>query len=260
MKALNNPHLTLLIACVCLLSSCTDDVLVPEVSGTVNDLSVNSATARKKAPPVSMFSRDDRSYAFNYDEQGRLASIDATSNGTLLYQYIVHYQGDRFVRADLVENGQIMSSHRNFEFDKRGRIVAYDYVSFFFPEDFPDGLVQHSTVMYDKKGNVIGSNGVEFLTYDPHRNVVQWLDDTFTYNKKISNPLNNIPDLWLVFVEEFAFVQLILSPDMMTSKTVNNVMSSLTTTYTHEFNSAGQVISMVGVTNGAVTERYTFSY
>jgi hypothetical protein len=257
MKTLCTSLRVTLIAFVCLLTSCTDDVLRNHQAAVLDDFS--DEAARKKMAPVSVFSVNDRDYDFIYDDSGRLSSIIVTSGGDLMYQYIVHYKGDQFVGADLVENGEVVSSNTNFEFDKKGRILAYDYVFFYVPE-FPEGITEHNTLMYDQKGNLVGMNGVEFLGYDPHRNIVLWHDDSFEYDHKTSNPLNSIPNLWLVFVEEFGYAQLILSADLSTSKTITNVSSTSTTTYTHQYNSAGQLISKVGTTNGVVTERYTFSY
>lgn len=260
MKTLCTYFCPTLVALMFLVNGCTEHVVTPHQAEIhVNAVSDNDDAARKKTAPVSIFSVDGRDYEFVYDVNGRLSSIVATSGGALIYEYVVHYKGDRFVGADLVENGEVVSSNTNFVFDKKGRILSYDYVFFYVPE-FPEGIVEHNTLMYDHKGNVIGMNDVQFLTYDPHRNITLWHDDTFTYDHRKSNPLNSIPDLWLVFVEEFGYAQLIMSADLSTSKTIRNINTTTTTTYTHEYNSAGQLISKVGVTNGAVTERYTFSY
>lgn len=245
-------------------SSCTDVELAPrQVTSMNEDISQEDKAGRKKKVSVSVFSVDGRDYEFIYDGEGRLSSINASDQGGLIYQYIVRYDGDQFIAADLVENGQVMSSNRNFEFDKKGRIVAFDYVSFFYPDQFPEGLVEHNTVTYDKKGNAVQVRG-QALTYDQHRNIIQWGESTFAFprnsNPRNANPLNDIPDLWLVFVEEFGHAELMLSPQLSTSKTFPGGAGMLTTTYTHQYNEAGQLIRKTGVTNGNVTELYTFSY
>src|SRR5688500_6077439 len=96
-----------LVAFVCLLmSSCSDVELAPQqVPFQDEDIPQADQAGRKKKAPVSVFRVDGRDYDFNYDSEGRLLSIDASDQGGLIYQYVVRYDGDQFIAADLVENG-----------------------------------------------------------------------------------------------------------------------------------------------------------
>jgi YD repeat-containing protein len=250
MRSLFPTSINFLVILLLIVSSCSDQEITPVTEST----SIDEAAARKSAPLVSSFSYNNRLYEFTYDSEGRVTTI-SVSEGSIFYTYVAHYDGDQLISADLVEDGRVMSSNTNFEFDRKGRIIAYDYVSYFFP-DIPEGLRTHYMLTYDKKGNLVTMFDNSTLVYDNHRNVIQWGDRIFTY-ERMSNPFYSIPDLWLIFVEETYYAELMISPNVNTSQTFPN---GIVTTYQNEFDENGNLIRRVSLVNGSVIETLTFTY
>jgi YD repeat-containing protein len=243
------------IILICLVfTSCHEQEIVPSVKTQQLITAASSAEFTKMSSvPMSSFTFNGRTYSFVYDEQGRVSSINVVQ-GTIQYQYVAHYEGDRLVSADLIENGQVMSSNTNFEYGKKGVILSYDYVSYFYPE-FPEGIVQHQTLSYNSRGDIVRTQDNSELTYDGHRNVVQWGSTQFTYDKGL-NPFSVFPDLWILFVEEPFLMEFTLSENNSTSRTNGGVIID----YVNEYNEQGQLISKTGYSNGQVNDTITFTY
>ena len=235
-----------------MISSCSDPAISPRKP--TNSTNEADEVARKFKTPVSSFTFNGRLYEFVYDSNGKVASITA-SQGSVAYMYVTHYEGDRLISADLVEDGKVMSSNTNFEYDKKGRVLSYDYVSYFFPE-YPEGVTQHYTVSYDKKGNMIQAPDGSQLASDNRGNIIQWGGTSFTF-ERASNPFYQIPDLWMVFVEEPFFWEFILSPNNATSRTAAN---GAVTTYQNQYDASGRLISRTGYMNGQEIEEISLSY
>ena len=233
-----------------------------EISPVINDTS-SSATGiteengrRKLKSPLTSFSFNDRTYTFNYNDAGELVEITASQNETILYSYVPHYDRRQLISADLIENGKVMSSNTNFDFDKKGNITGYDYVSYFFPE-YPNGIAFPYTLVYDKKGNISTMSDNSSLLYDHKDNVVQWGDRRFIFDTKNLNPFYQYEDLWLVFVEEPFLTELMLSPNLMTSQ---SSADGQVTTYSNVYDSQRRLVTRIATVNGEVTETMHFTY
>ncbi|HYG01441.1 MAG TPA: hypothetical protein VD927_03300 [Chryseosolibacter sp.] len=241
-----------------MLISCGEDEITPiNHDGETSSDAISDENGRRKLKELlSSFWYNDRIYDFSYDEAGRIENITATENGTILYTYVPHYNGDQLISSDLVEGGMVMSSNTHFLFDKKGNIISYDYLSYFFPE-YPDGIAFPYSLAYDKKGNISRMTDNSILLYDNKRNAIQWGDRQFTFDTKKLNPFYVYDNLWLVFVEEPFYAELMLNPNIMTSQTFPN---GVITIYENVYDNDGRLITRISKVNGSVIETMQFTY
>jgi YD repeat-containing protein len=253
---LTSAFLKILLLVIAVMTSCsTEENIRPTENDPMTEArALEDPSARKRTQPVSAFTYNGRRYDFIYDAEGRVTTVTA-SEGSILYTYVTTYEGDQLISSNLVEGDKVMSSNTNFQFDKKGRIIAYDYVSYFYPE-YPEGLVTHYTLGYDKKGNLIKMYDGSILQYDNHHNVIQWGSRVLTYENK-TNPLNVVDDLWLIFVEEPYIAEFSLSQNVSTSQLLSN---GIMVVYQNEYNESGLLIRKTATINGSVNEVLEFFY
>jgi hypothetical protein len=166
------------------------------------------------------------------------------------YQYVAHYGGDQLISADLVEDGEVVSSNTNFQFDSNGNVVAYDYVY------HPGGYAQTYTLGYDDEGNLTRLYDGTIVTYNRKGNAVQIGDSGFTYHSR-TNPLGSYDDLWLVFVEEPFIAEYFLSNHVV-SKEVRP--DGTVVTYTNEYDKDRRLIRTTATANDQVISEVTYTY
>jgi hypothetical protein len=122
--------------------------------------------------------------------------------------YRVHFK-DRGTRMDtviLIVDGEWISRHTNFHYDKKGRITQYTYYPNLPWEEDPNAYAKTYTITYDNKDRVTSINGVLF-TYDRNDDLVQIQNGPDTYSFTYSNaspvnPLHYVPNLFAIMIEE----------------------------------------------------------
>ena len=239
-----------------ILFSCSEtEQLVPATTAQQDGTDARvSAMGKKLKTPITSFTISGRTYEVEYNEAGLISLINAYQDGVLLYQYYAYYEGEQLVRADLVENGQVMSSNTNFQYDSDGNVIAYDYVSYFFPE-FPEGLVEPKTVLLNADGRLASFESMP-LTYDKKGNVIAVGTTSYTYDKNV-NPLSVQDDLWLLLVEEPGYALYTLSPNNTTSVTYGNGERGV---YINEYDKKKRLLWQSLQVNGATTPVISFEY
>ena len=201
-----------------------------------------------------------RHYEFAYDKKGYVDYINVPDPA---YRYEVTYKGKKISSAQLIENGQVVSENHDYEFDKRGNIIAYTYS--WYSEDIPGGYHNVHTLTYDEQNriaSITSDNGTQTFSYNHQGDVIMistsGSETTYTYDNKI-NPLNLIPDLFFIVVEEPFLWEFILSTHnsvtRMETPTVNHPQG-LHTAYTNEYDS---FLRLIRKTDGK-EQGFTFLY
>jgi hypothetical protein len=193
---------------------------------------------------LQSFTRNGRTYHFYYEPNGRVDSIVAT--GDHGYVYHVLYKGSHLDSVILIDNGRIVSTHRNFQY-KGELIVAFDYFDRIDKVPFPWTL----SVSYDGQKRIISidrkfQNKVQShkeWAYNSTDDVVKILgfgsdDGSYTHDSGL-NPLHVVPDLFALFVEEPYIWEYSFSLHNPLSKTIAGRPTMM---YTNEYNPVGQLI------------------
>jgi YD repeat-containing protein len=190
-----------------------------------------------------------RTYDFVYDEHGRVDYIETDAG----YTYEVTYEGGRLKSSAVVEDGKIVSENRNFKYDKDGNIIEYTYTLHDVEYD------KVHMLSYDKKGRLTAittDSGTQSFTYNNKDNVVKasggTSEVTYTYDRKF-NPLNRIPDLLFLVVEETFLWEYILSEDNFVTREEDGVI----TTYVNEYDAFNRLARKYAESPG---DGFTFIY
>jgi len=230
---IKNLSLTLrIVLALVFLSGCNEELL---------DELMNRKGLAKKAQLQEMIFVD-RHYEFTYDRKGLVDRIDALERGEIIYAYDITYKDKKLFSAALVENGAVVSENHDFKFDEKENITGFTYS--WYTEDVPGGV--HSVYLfgYDEKNRLVevsvdGSSSYSY-SYDNRDNISEW--DTFnskvtyTYDEKF-NPLNRVPDLFALLVEEQFFWEYILSEhNSVTRSEITEIRPEpQTTTFMNEY-------------------------
>jgi YD repeat-containing protein len=201
-----------------------------------------------------------RHYEFVYDKKGLVDYIDVPDPG---YRYEVTYKGKKLFSAQLIENGEVVSENHNFKLDKKGNIIEYTYS--WYSDDIPGGYHNVHTMEYDERNRLISvtsDGGTKTFSYNDHGDVTSMststYEATYTYDSKI-NPLNLVPDLFFIVVEEPFLWEFILSTHNSETRTESptvNHPQGLETIYTNEYDS---FLRLIRKTDGG-EEGFTFLY
>ena len=233
---MKHPSIKILVITVLTLSfftGCRDGLL---------DELMNRKGLAKKAQLQEMI-YEGRQYQFTYDNKGLVDYINAVEGGQTIYRYDVTYKKKQLFSAALVENGELVSENRDFKFDENGNIIKYTYT--WYIEDVPGGVSTVYDLVYDDQNRLVvlssdgGSNRNEFI-YDNSDNVSDWTtpssSTTYTYDSKL-NPMNRVPDLLFLLVEEPFFREFILSEHNSVTRSRFTAFNWQTrnTTYTNEY-------------------------
>ena len=216
-----------------LLTGCRD--------GFLDELMNRKGIAKKTR--LKEMTRDGRQYLFTYDNKGFVDYITAVEGGQAMYTYDVTYKKKKLFSAQLVERGEVVSENSNFEFDGAGNIIKYTYTQYL--EDVPEGVSTVHDLDYDNQNRLISlttdgsATGLEWI-YDNRDNVTSSTtpssETTYTYDNRL-NPLNRVPDLFFLVVEEHVFWEFILSEHNSVTRshltTWNN--RTVNTSYTNEY-------------------------
>ena len=167
-----------------------------------------------------------RHYLFYYDPAGFVDSIRAVDVHTT-YLYRIAHHGKRIDSVSLVQNGVVVSTNGNIQYDHKGKIIQYTYTLNAVPGT-PPVLV---TLTYEQghiktiaKSGLM--NSVDTLLFNGQHNLMKWTENyihsplavtTFTYDPGV-NPLYYIDDLFVMFTEESFFWEFIFSQHNSTSK------------------------------------------
>lgn len=190
-----------------------------------------------------------RTYDFVYDQQGLIDYIDTDAG----YMYQVTYEDDKLVSSAVVENGESVSKNHNFKYDKKGNIIEYTYTL------HGDGYSSGHTITYDNRSrltSISNESGTRDYTYNKKNDVVKSVSSgsevTYTYDKK-SNPLNRVPDLFFLVVEEAFLWEYILSEDNFVTRKEDGT----TTIYVNEYDAFNRLIKKYAE---SPTDGFTFVY
>jgi hypothetical protein len=203
----------------------------------------SQAIAKTNNLILQAFTRDSRTYHFYYSPNGMVDSIVATGDDQ--YVYRAWYKGNHLDSVILLDDGRIVSVHRNFQY-KGDLIVGYDYFDRIDNYPFP----WSSSVLYDAQKRIVSIQrahqnnlvGHQQWTYNANNDVVNRTgfgsdDGSYGYDSKL-NPLHMVPDLFVLFVEESYIWEYSFSEHNSISKTI---VGRPTLTYTHQYNGAGQL-------------------
>lgn len=220
-------------------------------------------TGKVKKNLLKEFAYGDRHYEFTYNTDGNVRQIRAYSDG-LEYFYNVAYQGTEIDSVSLIDGGEVISTHKEFMYDKDGKITGFTY-SLPVP-DLPGGFNTPYYIEYDSKDRIISIDGIskyKFI-YGNKRNIHEWIDlnytpgkSTFyTYDKGL-NPLYEVKNLFVLLTEETAFWEYLLSENNSLTKTTPD---GNTTTYTNVYDKRKRLIEKTGISRGETTDHFTFTY
>lgn len=187
---------------------------------------------------------NDRHYEIYYNRWGDIDSIVAHQEA-MRYVYRVTYTDGRIDSVGTYDQGQYVSVHDDFVYDKQGRILSYNYYPRLpgYPQDYADP----TTVTYDNRGRIAMINGWIY-TYDNHSNVVMtsgsqsYMNATYTYDKG-KNPFYPLKELFAIVVEEPFMWEFFFSRNNITSKTD----ASGTKDFVNAYDSRNRLISSDGM-------------
>jgi hypothetical protein len=182
----------------------------------------------KKEPFLKELMHGSRRYVFYYDRAGFIDSIRAIYPGSG-YVYRVVHRGKKIDSVSLVQNGTLVSTNGDIEYDHKGRITGFTYYLRIVP-----AAPARYTITYEG-GNIRtiterrspSSANFDTLTFNSQNNLVQWLQTishtpvlvtTFTYDEGL-NPLYFIDNLFVMFTEEHFIWEFVFSEHNSTGKT-----------------------------------------
>jgi hypothetical protein len=217
-----------------------------------------------KKTRLKEMTRDGRRYQFAYDNKGHVDYITAVEGGQTIYTYDVTYKRKKLFLVQLVEQGNVVSENSNFEFDESGNIIEYTYTQYI--EGVPEGVSTVNNLQYDDQNRLIfltsdGSPSGREWIYDNEDNVTRSTtsgsETTYTYDNK-RNPLNMVPDLFFLVVEETGYWEFIVSKHNSVTRSHFTSWNNQTvnTTYTNEYD---QYSRLVRKTEDSGNE-FTFTY
>jgi hypothetical protein len=229
-----NLLLTVSIALVLFFLSACNEELLDEI--------MNRKGLAKKAQLQEMIF-EDRHYEFTYDRKGLVDRIDALERGEIIYTYEITYKNKKLFSAALVENGAVVSENHDFSFDENDNIKGFTYS--WYTEDVPGGVHSVYLLGYDEQNRLVemsvdGSISFPYYSYDNGNNISEWNNVsskvTYTYDDKI-NPLNRVPDLFALLVEEHFYWEYILSAHNSVTRTETTDLhpEPQTTTFINEY-------------------------
>ena len=241
-------------ALLAVLTGCNEELL--------NELLDRKGVAKKTR--LKEMTRDGRQYQFAYDNKGQVDYIKAIEGGQTIYTYEVTYKKKKLFLVQLVENGNVVSENSNFEFDESGNIIEYTYTQ--YVEEVPEGVSTVHDLEYDDQNRLISltsdgaSSGREW-TYDNMDNVTRSItsgsETTYTYDNK-RNPLNMVPDLFFLVVEETGYWEFIVSKHNSVTRshftTWNN--QTVNTTYINEYDEFSRLVRKTDEEGNEFTFRY----
>lgn len=219
----------------------------------------------KKDPFLKEMVHGTRHYLFYYDHTGFVDSIRAVDVHTT-YLYRVAHHGKRIDSVSLIQNGAVVSTHGNIQYDK-GRIIQYTYYLYAIP-GAPPAL---HTITYEQ-GHIktITRSGLitnsDTLTFNQQDNLVKWVQNnihsplnetTFTHDAHL-NPLYYIDDLFIMFTEETFFWEFIFSQHNSIGK-VHRQYNVTETDYLNQYDSYGRLVKKLMLTN-STRDSLQFNY
>jgi hypothetical protein len=189
----------------------------------------------------------DRNYLFYYNNENQLDSIVVEGGQNLRYVYSVAYTNGMIDSVSTIDNGELVSTHDDIQFDSEGRIVAYKY---FFKVPGSEGEFVQYHVTYDSDGNIVSINDTNYV-YDDNNDLIQGFGATFTPDDT-PNPLHQIQNLFAIVVEETFMWEYIFSKNNTATKSIGgeifyygNVFEHDRLLFTEILNSQGQTVDII---------------
>lgn len=203
----------------------------------------------KKEPFLQEMIHGTRHYLFYYDNKGFVDSIRAVDAHTTYLYRVVHH-GKRIDSVSLIQNGAVVSTHGNIQYDNKGRIIQYTYFLRAFPEAPPAVIsltYEQGHIKTITQSGFIESS--DTLAFNPQHNLVRWVqkrlhapfvETSFTYDLGL-NPLYYIDDLFVMFTEETFFWEFIFSRHNSTRKEVQSTHTQVTD-YVNQYDTYGRLL------------------
>jgi hypothetical protein len=188
---------------------------------------------QKKHPFLKELKHGTRSYSFYYDHIGFVDSISVI-DFHVAYVYRVTHHGKKIDSVSLVQNGSLISTNGNIQYDSKGRITQYTYYPRYEPRADP-GI---NTLTYDHNGYIktiaysrSGFTNYDTLTFNQYSNLIRWAQpgvlSTFTYDAGL-NPLYYVDDLFVMVTEERILWEFIFSQHNSVTKIRQSVNYEVT--------------------------------
>jgi len=229
------------------------------------------AVASAKDLVLQTFTHDDaanapRQYQFVYSSNGNVDSIVVT--GDQAYVYRVFYKGARLDSVNLVQNGAIVSTIRDFQY--HGNLIT-GFNNFDRTRNAPIPTAYAITYDHQKRIRTIErafQNTVDShqeFTYDASDNVIEWSETGALFSKSATysydvgfNPLHFVPDLFAIVVEEQWIWNYAFSLHNSVSKAYSD---GVQVTYQNRYNPSGQLVTKTFTdanSNGSNTFSFTY--
>jgi hypothetical protein len=196
-----------------------------------------------------------RHYNLYYNLSGEIDSIRATEGTSLSYIYKVTYKGNEIDSVSLIDNGELVSTNKDFKYDSKGRITGYTY----FMRDISSGgySIPYS-ITYDNKGRITSINEATYV-YDNKNNVIKssagGTTTEYTYDNYI-NPFYKTENLFALLVEETGYWEYLFSEHNSLTK----ITPASQVVYVNHYDPKKRLIDKTGTSNGTVVEQLEFSY
>jgi hypothetical protein len=258
------------------LVACREDAIIPEDSAAdASDTEVLSEDVSARKAPSRLQLKEFKGYStrhvFYYNDRQNVDSIALYDGDYTVNTYHVRYN-DRGTRIDTVvlinggNDGEWISMHTGFHYDRKGRITQYTYYPN-LPWEEPGYGAKTFTIAYDNRGRISSVNGILF-NYDRNNNLITLQNgtNTYTYTHNNSlNPLYYVPNLFALIIEE-SYWENILTQHNFEMKTYpvgsDENPGESEKLYQYEYDSRNRVIRMYTSWNnyGEVVEDFRFTY
>ncbi|NML20534.1 hypothetical protein HHL16_06595 [Pseudoflavitalea sp. G-6-1-2] len=215
------------------------------------------------------FTRDARVYNFYYDKLGYVDSVVARDPGSFPYTYRVSHRGKYIDSSSLWQNGKLLSSRKNVQYNNKGQIKSYDYQLYVYYSP-----TTHYTHQYNDAGdlhvrtksNEFGFHETDTFNYYPNKiGLKEWISRSNSSrsqksfsNDTLLNPLAAIHGIEVIFVEE-SFDEYWNNKRNSISDFVNNPPYGTITNYVNDYDSKNRLIRKIqrGPTDKIL---FTFKY
>lgn len=235
-------HLTLagITISIILLFSCQKDE--PSLSQSLAENSENKSVKHtKKKHRLKEFVHKGRRFIMFYNNRNELDSVVAKDSEDFSYVYRVFYTASRMDSIQLIDRGKLVSVTTNIQY-KGDLIVQTDYWSGRANgQPFPE-VRQFA---YDNKKRILNSTLGDQFTYDKNGFLVSTVNTripsyTATFiSDAMVNPLNEVPYLFLVIIEDYNVAQFCYNPYNVINE---SRASGLVINYKNQYNLDGQLV------------------
>jgi hypothetical protein len=215
------------------------------------NITSDHGSGSRKIPSLKSFTYQGRTYELFYNTQGDVDSVLVTDDELLTYSYRVWYNNGRIDSVNLVENGELISTHRDFQYDQNDRITGYTYC---MRDAFGAGYFYRYSVEYDEQDEIQKTDNKTVYTCNTPGNLTETTRiSTFDYSL---NPLLLINNAFALFIEEPMLRPVLFNKHNAKTETLGNILVE----YEHEYDEQERLVRKIGRSNGEVIAQFEFVY